>query len=57
MNPPTPSYIFSSLDKLSMANVPPGDPRLWVHLASVYVVSYLAMRVRGGPYPWALRLD
>ena len=28
-----------------MANVPPGDNRLWVHLVSVYVVSFIAMRV------------
>ncbi|GBF92769.1 hypothetical protein Rsub_05388 [Raphidocelis subcapitata] len=39
------TYVFSSLDKLSMANVPAGSPRLWVHLASVWVVSLIAMRL------------
>jgi hypothetical protein len=43
--PPRGSYIFSSLDKLSMANVPAGSPRLWVHLASVWLVSIIAMRL------------
>ena len=39
------TYVFSSLDRLSMANVPPGDARLWVHLASTYVVAGVAMRL------------
>jgi hypothetical protein len=40
------SYVFSSLDKLSMANVMPGDDRLFVHLFSVYVITFIVMRVR-----------
>lgn len=43
--PPPPSYVFSSLDRLSMANIAPGSRRLWVHLASTYVVSLIVLRL------------
>ena len=38
-------YVFSNIDKLSMANIPPGSPRLWAHLVSVYVVTLITLRV------------
>jgi hypothetical protein len=38
-------YVFSNIDKLSMANIAPGSPRLWAHLVSVYVVTLITLRV------------
>ncbi|MEW5303944.1 MAG: hypothetical protein WDW36_006589 [Sanguina aurantia] len=35
------SYVFSDIDKLSMANVPSGSPLLWVHLAAAYLVTVI----------------
>lgn len=37
---------YTDLDLLSLSNVPPGSPRMWVHLASVYVISILCLMVR-----------
>eukprot|EP00884_Botryococcus_braunii_P007496 jgi/Botrbrau1/16748/Bobra.0277s0004.1 len=38
-------YAFSNLDLLSMSNISRGDPRLWVHLISVWVVSWWTWRL------------
>jgi hypothetical protein len=38
-------YSFSNLDLLSMSNISRGDPRLWVHLISVWVISWWTWRV------------
>eukprot|EP00877_Chromochloris_zofingiensis_P005350 jgi/Chrzof1/14816/Cz09g17120.t1 len=38
-------YVFSDLDRLSMANVSPGSPRLWAHMVSVYVITAITLRV------------
>ncbi|KAG2431317.1 hypothetical protein HYH02_013447 [Chlamydomonas schloesseri] len=39
------TYVFSDLDRLSLANIAPGSPLLWAHLVSVYVVTAIALRV------------
>jgi hypothetical protein len=39
------TFTFSNFDRLSMANISPGSPRLWAHLVSVYVVTAITMRV------------
>lgn len=32
-------FLFSSIDKLSISNVPNGSPRLWAHLVMSYVFT------------------
>lgn len=39
-------YTFSNLDLTTMANVGAGDPRVWVHIVSAWVISWFAWRVR-----------
>ena len=39
-------YVFTNLDKTLMTNVADRDPRLWVHLLSSYVISFVVWRVR-----------
>ncbi|KAG2430435.1 hypothetical protein HXX76_009959 [Chlamydomonas incerta] len=39
------TYVFSDLDRLSLANIGPGSPLLWAHLVSVYVVTAITLRV------------
>ncbi|WIA11265.1 hypothetical protein OEZ85_011390 [Tetradesmus obliquus] len=46
----------SDLDVLSMANIPAGSPLLWVHLASVYVVSAITLKLLWSATSDALRL-
>jgi len=43
-------YTFSNLDLTTMANVGAGDPRVWVHIVSAWVISWFAWRVRGAPH-------
>jgi hypothetical protein len=43
--PVGPNSTFSDLDYVGVANVAPGDMRLWAHLGSVYVVSAVALLV------------
>ena len=38
--------MFTNLDKTLMTNVADRDPRLWVHLLSSYVISFVVWRVR-----------
>lgn len=38
-------YVFTNLDKTLMTNVADRDPRLWVHLLSSYVISFVVWRV------------
>lgn len=38
---------FTDLDYVSSANVPRASPRYWAHLGSVYIVSAVALLVRG----------
>ena len=40
------SYTFTNLDLLSMTNINNKDPRLWVHLASSWVITWVVWRVR-----------
>jgi len=42
-------YTFSNLDLTTMANVGAGDPRVWVHIVSAWVISWFAWRVRDAP--------
>lgn len=37
--------IHTDLDLLTLSNVPPGSPKMWVHLASVYVITLFALKV------------
>jgi hypothetical protein len=40
------SDVFSTdIDLLSLSNIPPGSPRMWVHVASVYLITFLALKV------------
>ena len=39
------SYTFTNLDLLSMTNIANRDPRLWVHLASAWVITWVVWRV------------
>jgi hypothetical protein len=38
--------IHTNLDLLTLGNVYPGSKRMWVHLASVYVITLVALKVR-----------
>ena len=38
--------LLSDIDQLSLANVPPGSPLLWVHLAAVWAVTAVVLTVR-----------
>ncbi|EFJ47929.1 hypothetical protein VOLCADRAFT_91422 [Volvox carteri f. nagariensis] len=38
-------YVLSDLDLLSLANISPGSRLMWVHLASVYVVTAVTLMV------------
>ncbi|KAK9843537.1 hypothetical protein WJX81_008012 [Elliptochloris bilobata] len=38
-------YTFSNLDLTTMANVGAGDPRVWVHIVSAWVISWFAWRL------------
>jgi len=42
-------YTVSNLDLTTMADVGAGDPRIWVHIVSAWVISWFAWRVRGAP--------
>jgi hypothetical protein len=42
--------IHTNLDLLTLSNVYPGSKRMWVHLASVYVITLVALKVS-----WRLR--
>ena len=37
--------VYTDLDKTSLANVAPGEVTLWVHLISVYAISFFLYRV------------
>jgi hypothetical protein len=37
--------IHTNLDLLTLSNVYPGSKRMWVHLASVYVITLVALKV------------
>lgn len=38
--------ISTNLDLLTLSNVAPGSQRMWVHLASTYVITLVALKVR-----------
>lgn len=38
-------YHFSDFDKLTLSNVKPGSQRMWVHIVSVYVITFVALRM------------
>ncbi|KXZ45242.1 hypothetical protein GPECTOR_56g338 [Gonium pectorale] len=38
-------YVFSDLDRLSLANIAPGSRLMWVHLLSVYVLTAVTLAV------------
>jgi hypothetical protein len=38
--------IHTNLDLLTLSNVYPGSRRMWVHLASVYIITLVALKVR-----------
>ena len=38
-------YRFTNLDKTLLINIANGDPRLWVHLLSTWVISFVVWRV------------
>jgi hypothetical protein len=40
--------IHTNLDLLTLSNVAPGSPRMWLHLVSVYLVTLGALKVCGG---------
>eukprot|EP00879_Flechtneria_rotunda_P006438 GHRR01006767.1.p1 GENE.GHRR01006767.1~~GHRR01006767.1.p1 ORF type:complete len:1002 (+),score=295.37 GHRR01006767.1:144-3149(+) len=37
--------IHTNLDLLTLSNVPPGSRMMWVHLASVYVITLVALKL------------
>jgi hypothetical protein len=37
--------IHTNLDLLTLSNVYPGSRRMWVHLASVYIITLVALKV------------
>jgi len=39
------SRTYTSLNRVSMANVKPGAPLLWVHLISAYVITFITLKV------------
>lgn len=41
--------IHTNLDLLTLSNVPPGSPTMWVHLASCYVITLVALKVSAQP--------
>jgi hypothetical protein len=41
----TSSVAATDIDLLSLANVPPGSPKMWVHVASTYLITILALKV------------
>eukprot|EP00879_Flechtneria_rotunda_P014494 GHRR01015146.1.p1 GENE.GHRR01015146.1~~GHRR01015146.1.p1 ORF type:complete len:493 (+),score=106.27 GHRR01015146.1:103-1581(+) len=49
-------YVASDLDRFSMANIPAGSPLLWVHLASVYVVTAITLKLLWSATSDALQL-
>ncbi|GFH18489.1 uncharacterized protein HaLaN_15306, partial [Haematococcus lacustris] len=64
------NYAFSSFDRCSLANVASGELKLWAHMISCYVVTYIVlteatlMRIaflanspRGGPSHTVLVMD
>lgn len=42
----------ADFDKYSLANVPKGSPRMWVHLVSVCAVVFYTLWVSGGKGAW-----
>jgi hypothetical protein len=48
--------IHTNLDLLTLSNVYPGSKRMWVHLASVYVITLVALKVRSPANSLALLL-
>jgi hypothetical protein len=40
--------IHTNLDLLTLSNVYPGSSKMWLHLASVYIITLVALKVRGG---------
>jgi hypothetical protein len=37
--------IHTNLDLLTLSNLPPGSRMMWLHLASVYLITFLALKV------------
>jgi hypothetical protein len=44
--PSSERVVYSDLDKLCMTNVSPKSQRLWAHAISVYVVTFIILKVR-----------
>lgn len=37
--------IHTNLDLLTLSNVYPGSQKMWLHLASVYIITLVALKV------------
>lgn len=38
-------YKFTKFDQLSLANISQGSHRMWAHIGSVYIITFLILRV------------
>jgi hypothetical protein len=36
---------LSELDRIGLSNVVQGSPKMWAHVVSVYVVTYIVLKV------------